>query len=82
MYEELRLRAQIFEVLTGGDVTADNAEGRDDSEEGEGQEEGLRLLPLPPAMVEDLRVRLHVWEEGEGPARSRRAQPIRSHNST
>jgi hypothetical protein len=30
MYEELRLRAQTFEVLTDGEVSVDNAEGRDD----------------------------------------------------
>jgi hypothetical protein len=58
MYEELRLRSQVFEVLTGGDVTSDDAEGNDSSE---GREEGLRNLELPPEMVTDLRVRLHVW---------------------
>lgn len=75
MYEELRLRAQIFEVLTGGDVAADNPEGNDDGEQGEGKEIGLRLLPLPPTMVDDLRVRLHVWEEGAGDARKPRRKP-------
>jgi hypothetical protein len=60
MYEEIRLRAQTFEVLTGGDVTADNLEGRDDEE---GAEAGLAFPVLPPKMVEDLRVELHVWPE-------------------
>lgn len=61
MYEELRMRAQIFEVLTGGEVAADSVEGQDDVDEAEGRERGLRLVPLPPAMVEDLRVHLGVW---------------------
>jgi hypothetical protein len=63
MYEELRLRAQTFEVLTGGEVAADNPEGRDDVDEAEGKEEGLRLIALPVAMVDDLRVKLHVWQD-------------------
>jgi len=62
MYEEIRIRAQTFEVLTGGDVSADNSEGRDDEDGAEGQEEGLAFPMLPPQMVADLRVRLHVWE--------------------
>ena len=63
MYEELRLRAQTFEVLTGGDLAADNAEGMEQigSEEGEGRD--LRLLNLPSSMIEDLRARLEVWTE-------------------
>ncbi len=63
MFEELRLRAQMFEVLTGGEVSADNVEGRDDLEAAEGLEEGVRLAALPARMVEELRVRLHVWED-------------------
>lgn len=63
MFEELRLRAQMFEVLTGGEVSADNVEGRDDVEEAEGDAGGSRLVVLPSGMVEDLRVRLHVWED-------------------
>ena len=63
IYEELRLRAQTFEVLTGGDVTTDDAEGRDDQENSEGEESGLRFVPLPVAMIESMRVNLHVWQE-------------------
>jgi hypothetical protein len=63
MFEELRLRAQMFEVLTGGDVSADNVEGRDDVDTAEGMEEGVRLAALPARMVEELRVRLHIWED-------------------
>lgn len=62
MFEELRTRAQIFEVLTGGDVSADNLEGRDDGSEPEGVEQGFSVSVLPASMVEDLRVKLHVWE--------------------
>ncbi len=65
MYEELRLRAQIFEVLTGGEVAADNLEGLDDVEQAEGKEGDLRLVPLPTAMTDDLRVHLHVWAPKE-----------------
>lgn len=70
MYEELRLRAQRFEVLTGGDVAADQVDGDDEVDEAEGNELGLRLVPLPGEMVEDLRVKLAVWR-GEGGSRRR-----------
>lgn len=60
MYEELRLRAQTFEVLTGGDVAADDTD-QEPSHETEGTERGLSFVPLPASMLEDLRVRLHVW---------------------
>jgi hypothetical protein len=63
MYEELRLRAQTFEVLTGGDLVADEAEGRDDHKQAEDKEAGLHFIPLPDSMVESLRVNLHVWSE-------------------
>jgi hypothetical protein len=66
MFEELRTRAQIFEVLTGGDVSAGNVEGRDDADNAEGDESiGLSVPVLPNAMVEDLRVKLHVWDPSE-----------------
>lgn len=66
MYEELRLRAQTFEVLTGGDFSTsegmtDNPEGNDEGDGAEGVGFDLKLVPLPPAMVQDLRVNLHVW---------------------
>jgi hypothetical protein len=61
MYEEIRIRAQTFEVLTGGDVTTDNVEGRDDAEGAEGSETGIAFPVLPLEMVADLRVKLHVW---------------------
>jgi hypothetical protein len=59
----------MFEVLTGGDVSADNVEGRDDLEDAEGNEDSVRLASLPARMIDDLRVRLHVWEDpGEAPS--------------
>ena len=63
MYEELRLRAQIFEVLTGGDLVTDDSEGYDDQNHPEGRDTGVRFVPLPSSMVSDLRVNLHIWSE-------------------
>jgi hypothetical protein len=63
MYEELRLRAQTFEILTGGDLSADNPEGNDDEAGAEGTTSDLRMVALPDEMLADLRVRLHVWQE-------------------
>ncbi len=63
VYEELRLRAQTFEILTGGDLSADNPEGHDDINSAEGTSTGLQLLALPEQMLSELRVRLHVWDE-------------------
>jgi hypothetical protein len=64
MFEELRMRAQTFEVLTGGDVTIDDVSGADDQASAEGKERGLHLRSLPPEFLQDLRARLHVWTEG------------------
>lgn len=61
MYEELRLRAQTFEVLTGGEFAADHADEHDDSAKPQGQEIGTAALPLPPLMIDHLRVKLQVW---------------------
>ena len=63
MYEELRLRAQTFEVLTGGDLAADDVEGLDEHKNSEGQEVGLRFVALPDVMVDQMRVSLHVWTD-------------------
>lgn len=64
MYEQLRLRAQTFEVLTGGDLAADNPGGGDlGAADDEGKVSNLSLKVLPDAMVRDLRVSLHVWEQ-------------------
>jgi hypothetical protein len=65
MYEELRLRSQVFEVLTGGDLAPDATNGKqsddDPHHEDEGSEKADGLVVLPEAMVEDLRVDLRVW---------------------
>ena len=65
MYEELRLRAQTFEVLTGGDLATDKVEvdGSDEKTCANGDSEDLNLVLLPDRMVSDLRVKLDVWEE-------------------
>jgi hypothetical protein len=67
MYEELRLRAQTFEVLTGGDLAADHTEGRDDISKPQGEELEISVLPLPVQMMDDLRVKLQVWEPAQNP---------------
>lgn len=74
MFEELRLRAQTFEVLTGGDFAVDNAEGNDDRGIVERHEAELSVVPLPEEMVEELRVRLHVWREGGSGTTQRRGE--------
>lgn len=61
MYEELRLRAQTFEVLTGGEFAADHANGEIDHPAAQGEETGIGALTLPVALVEHLRVNLQVW---------------------
>lgn len=59
MFEELRLRAQTFEVLLGGEL----ARGRvtDADQEDPGEELTRGLVALPGLMAEDLRVDLAVW---------------------
>jgi len=67
MFEELRLRAQAFEFLTGGDLAAADREGSDEHDLAEGASGQLDLVPLPESMVEDLRVKLHVWQAERRP---------------
>jgi hypothetical protein len=62
MYEELRLRAQTFEVLTGGEFAADHADGQDDTDKLQGEELGMSVLHLPAQLIDHLRVKLQVWE--------------------
>ena len=62
MYEELRLRAQTFEVLTGGEFAADHADGQEEPISASGEKLGSAVLPLPPPMIEHLRVKLQVWD--------------------
>lgn len=60
IYEEVRVRAQTFEVLTGGSFAADHAEGAVEEKDDEGMRSGLSALPLPVSMLDQLRVRLEV----------------------
>lgn len=62
MFAQLCLRAQTFEVLTGGALATTIPED-DEPSEAEGEID-LPTRELPPKMVDDLRVRLHVWSEG------------------
>jgi hypothetical protein len=61
MFDALRTRAQVFEILTGGDPTAD----RDDdnpwmASDDEGTDPGLTFVPLPQEMLDELKVDLSV----------------------
>lgn len=61
MFERLRTRAQVFDILTGGDPTADQESGAfwldPDSE---GEDDDTCFVPLPRQMLDDLRVNLAV----------------------
>lgn len=61
MYERLRSRAQAFEILTGGDPSADR-EGETSwlDPEDIGSATGTTYVPLPQEMLEKLRVNLSV----------------------
>lgn len=63
VFEELRPRAQTFEVLTGGDLAADRADVSDEQRHAEGQATGIHLVRLPEELVSSLRVNLHVWPD-------------------
>ena len=75
MFEELRLRSQVFEVMTGGDMARDEASGSDEIDDTKPAQAGEELrtpegeppardyLLLPDALVEEMRVKLHVWSE-------------------
>jgi superfamily II DNA/RNA helicase len=61
MFERLRTRAQVFDILTGGDPTAD----QDNvvfwlDPDSEGEDDGTRFVPLPRQMLDELRVNLAV----------------------
>lgn len=61
MFDRLRSRSQSFEILTGGDPTADleNETSWLDSDDA-GQTGGTGFVPLPAAMLAQLRVNLGV----------------------
>jgi hypothetical protein len=85
MFEELRLRAQTFEVLLGGDLSGSQIEtalnprdvltaGPDDSQEAEGEPRAFGLVSLPEQMADSLRVDLSVWRSSVA------LQPSEIHN--
>lgn len=61
MFERLRTRAQVFDILTGGDPTADQESCilwlNPDNE---GEDDGKSFVPLPRQMLDDLRLNLSV----------------------
>lgn len=66
MFEELRVRAQTFEVLLGGDLSSSTAATPTGSEaetaqEDEGDERAFGLVALPEHLADSLRVDLAVW---------------------
>ena len=61
MFERLRTRAQVFDILTGGDPTADQEAGiLWHNPDNEGEDDGKNFVPLPRQMLDDLRVNLGV----------------------
>jgi len=66
MYEELRLRAQVFEVLTGGEVAATTSRAKTISSR---RREMIRVFDSSLAARNGryLRVHLHVWSDGQRP---------------
>jgi Helicase conserved C-terminal domain len=77
MFEELRLRSQVFEVLLGGDLSGTRTEtdrparegvagDSDAPDEDEGDERAFGLTALPEEMASSLRVDLSVWKASPG----------------
>jgi len=61
MFDRLRTRAQVFDILTGGDPTADQESGSFWLDpDCEGEDDGTSFVPLPRQMLDDLRVDLAV----------------------
>lgn len=63
MFETLRMRAQIFEILTGGDPTADQESDvlwLELNADEAGKDNEAQFVPLPRQMLDDLRVNLAV----------------------
>lgn len=61
MYDRLRSRAQTFEILTGGDPSADrDGESSWLDPDDLGNANGIAYVPLPDEMLEQLRVSLGV----------------------
>ena len=61
MFEALRTRAQVFDILTGGDPTADRVDQNDWAKaDDEGMDPGLTFVPLPQEMLDALKVDLGI----------------------
>lgn len=61
MFDVLRTRAQVFEILTGGDPTADReAKSPWVVTDDEGSDPGKVFVPSPQEMLDDLKVDLSV----------------------
>ena len=60
MFDALRTRAQVFEILTGGDPTADCDSETLWTSDDEGSEPSFTFVPLPQEMLDDLKVDLSV----------------------
>jgi hypothetical protein len=60
IYEEVKVRAQIFEVLTGGSFAAEHVDNDGDRKDREGIHSALTAVQLPACIVDDLRVRLDL----------------------
>ena len=61
MFESLRSRAQAFEILTGGDPSADREDENGCLDPEDVKNDGLlSFVPLPSEMLDDLRVNLSV----------------------
>src|SRR5207237_5019 len=61
MFDALRTRAQVFEILTGGDPTADRDEDNPwMASDDEGSDPGMTFVPLPQEMLDDMKVDLSV----------------------
>jgi hypothetical protein len=58
MFDALRTRAQVFEILTGGDPTADCDTDTLWTSDDEGSEPSFIFVPLPQEMLDDLKVDL------------------------
>jgi hypothetical protein len=65
VFEQLRTGAQVFDILTGGDPTADHeSTGLWLEPDSEGQDRGVIFVPLPRRMLDALRVNLAVRDDG------------------
>lgn len=76
IFNDVRSRAQIFEILMGGNLASDTSKPEEDMT---AKRSEISLVSLPSQMVQDLRVELgcYTLENGEtGPQRSKDNLPI------